>query len=140
MRCFAYSSSVHGDADAAITVVGADGATLATKELPGAYTGSLSISGDGATVAITAARRVRADPAVDVVTLWDWRNDVVAAELPIKATYIAYDPTGRFLTLTRDNDGRAEILDATTGAAIATLDGSPTPLLMVAFRRTANGW
>ena len=69
--------------------------------------------------------------------IWDWERNDVVAEIPVAATHLAFDPDGTHVALTRTNDGRAEVVETDTGAIVATLSGSTSPLNAVTF--TADG-
>ncbi len=113
------------------------GARLSTLALPALWVDSVAVAPDGTRVAFAQSNRPRSDPTRDVVKIWDWERNDVVAEIPVAATHLAFDPDGTHVALTRTNDGRAEVVETDTGAIVATLSGSTSPLNAVTF--TADG-
>jgi DNA-binding SARP family transcriptional activator/WD40 repeat protein len=132
-RHLAYTRSIDEWGGSEIVVVDAEGSVVVSREFDGMFVGSLSFSADGSRLAWNQSRRLRADPLVDVIVVWEWRDEETVREIPVPATNVEFDPSGRFLAATRFNDGRAEVFDATTYEPIVTLSGSTTLHLELAF-------
>lgn len=82
--------------------------------------------------------RDRADPTVEGLRIWDWRHDEIVHAVSGRFDEVAFDPSGRYLAVTRINDGRVEVYDAKTFEPIATLSGSSTPQTALAFDRAGD--
>jgi DNA-binding beta-propeller fold protein YncE len=132
-RHLAYAQSTDDWTNSEIVVIDGAGTIVASKELDGLFVSAVSFSWDGSRLAWNQSRRLRADPLVDAIAIWDWRTAEDVGRIEASVTNVEFDPTGRFLAATRFNDGRAEVFDANTYEPIATLSGSTTQHLELAF-------
>jgi DNA-binding SARP family transcriptional activator/WD40 repeat protein len=129
----AFTRSINEWSDSEIVVIDSAGAVVFSEQLEGMFVGSLSFSADGSRLAWNQSGRLRADPLVDVISIWDWRTGEEVGRINASVTNLEFDPSGRFLAATRFNNGRAEVFDAITYEPIVTLSGSTTLHLELAF-------
>jgi WD40 repeat protein/DNA-binding SARP family transcriptional activator len=132
-RYVALSRSVNDDADIQVLVADRSGTVLNSWVIPDSAAQNLSFSADGNRLAATQSGRERADPALDLVKIWDWRRGEVVGELPTKGVDVVFDRTGRWIATTRFNEGEADVWDATTYEPVVTLSGSESILNQIAF-------
>lgn len=131
-RHLVYARETDEWSSADVVVIDDDGEVVAHRELDGLFVEAVSFSADGSRIAFTQALRSRADPAIDGIVVWTWQADEVE-RIPVPASDVDFDPSGRFLAATRVNEGAADVFDAATFDRIATLSGSSTPNRRVAF-------
>lgn len=132
-RLVAVARDGDNPADMEVFVADRSGRVLNSWVIPEVFVQNLSFSADGGRLALTQERRARADPSLDLVSIWDWRSEERVADLPIKSVDVVFDPSGRLIATTRFNEGRADLWDAETFAPVATLTGSESPLNQIAF-------
>ena len=120
-----------------VTVVDTAGNALATYRTDDVLILPISFSRDGTYLAFTTSRFDRADPELDAFHIWDWRRDEIVHSVSGRFGRVLFDPSGRYLAVTRINDGRVEVYDAETFAPHVTLPVS-TPQTSLAFDRTGS--
>jgi WD40 repeat protein len=116
-----------------VFVTDLSGTVLNSWVIPGVGVQNLSFSVDGERLALTQESRIRADPAVDRVTIWDWRTGTELAQLAMRSVDVVFDPSGELIATTRMNDGRGDLWDAQSYEHVATLTGSEAPFNQIGF-------
>jgi WD40 repeat protein len=94
----------------------------------------MKFSADGSHVISVGYGTDRADPELDVVSVWDWRTGERVQVLATKGgSAPAVDPAGRYIAISRFNGNEVDIWDASSYELVATLTNSPALIRNLSF-------